>query len=170
VGIPEVPAHFVPRTREMTKLRALLEVGDGRASTTVVSAVHGLGGVGKTTLVAKVAGDLAKEGVFADGVYCLTLGEKLADADILIKLGLLVAYFGDRQHQPRQIDETSSHLKGMLGDKEALIILDDAWEVGHVRPFLVGGPRCRIVVTTRDTLIADEAHAELVDLDVMSDA
>src|SRR5262249_28445195 len=137
VGIPDVPSYFVPRTRDMTKLRALLEVGDRKASTTVVSAVHGLGGGGKTTPVAQLAGDLAKQGVFADGIYWLTLGEELADADILKKLGSLVDYFGDRQHQPRQIDETSSYLKGILEDKKALIILDDAWEIGHVRPFLV---------------------------------
>jgi hypothetical protein len=154
----------------MARLRALLQSGDGRADTRVVSAVHGLGGVGKTTLVAKLARDLDADRIFADGIYWLPLGEELADAEILLKLGSLIAYFGDREYQPRRVDEASSHLKGMLESREALIILDDAWDVGHARPFLVGGPRCRVVVTTRDTLIADEAHAELVDLDVMSDA
>src|SRR5262249_30392925 len=97
-------------------------------------------------------------------------GEELAEADILMRLNSLAAYFGDHEHQPRRIEDASFHLKEMLENKEALVILDDAWEVGHVRPFLVRGPRSRIVITTRDTLIADEAHAELIDLDVMSDA
>ena len=154
----------------MRKLRASLAIGDGKVRTTVVSAVHGLGGVGKTTLVAKVARDLGEKGAFADGIRWLTLGEEPTEADILRMLGVLVAYFGDGEHRPRRIADTSDHLKGMLADKEALIILDDAWQVGHVRPFLVGGPRCRVVVTTRDKVIADEASARLVDLDVMSDA
>ena len=153
----------------MARLRALVDSGDGHAGMTVVSAVHGLGGVGKTTLVAKMARDLDRDGIFADGIYWLTLGEELTDADILLKLGSMVVYFGDREYQPRRVTRPA-HLKGMLEAGEALIILDDAWDVGHARPFLVGGPRCRVVVTTRDTLIADEAQAELVDLDVMSNA
>src|SRR5262249_1795582 len=113
----------------MERLRASLAIGDGEARTTVVSAVHGLGGAGKTALMAKLAGDLDREGAFTDGIVWLTLGEEPADADIRRMLGSLVDYFGDRVHQPRRIADTSAHLKGMLADKTALIVLDDAWEI-----------------------------------------
>jgi len=39
-----------------------------------------------------------------------------------------------------------------------------------VRPFLVGGPRCRVLVTTRDGGLARKVGARLYDLDVMTEA
>ena len=46
--------------------------------------------------------------------------------------------------------------------------MDDAWDSAHVRPFLVGGPHCRVLITTRDATIARAVGPALFDLDVMT--
>jgi GTPase SAR1 family protein len=129
-----------------------------------------MGGVGKTTLVAKLARDLEDEGVFADGIYWVTLGEEPTDDDLRSWLGGLATYFGDARMPSGSVAERSIRLRQILTEKEALIVLDDAWKREHTVPFLVGGRRCRIIITTRDATIARAAGVEssLHDLDVMT--
>jgi hypothetical protein len=57
----------------------------------------------------------------------------------------------------------------LLHDKACLLVVDDAWQADSVRPFLVGGPRCRVLVTTRDATLARKVGARLYDLDVMTE-
>ncbi|WP_218721619.1 FxSxx-COOH system tetratricopeptide repeat protein [Nocardia sp. MH4] len=51
-NLPALSAHFVGREHELTQLDSALTAGDR----VVVQAVHGLGGIGKSTLVARWAG------------------------------------------------------------------------------------------------------------------
>ena len=43
----------------------------------------------------------------------------------------------------------SSAFAELLADRELLIVIDDAWDAAHVRPFLQGGERCARLITTR---------------------
>jgi hypothetical protein len=48
-----------------------------------------------------------------------------------------------------------------------LLVVDDAWSFEHVGPFHAGGPRCRLLVTTRRRGIADDLGAARHELDVL---
>lgn len=45
---------------------------------------------------------------------------------------------------------------------------DDAWDASHAKDFLVGGPRCQVLITILDKLIANTVGAAFYSLDVMS--
>ena len=46
--------------------------------------------------------------------------------------------------------------------------MDDVWDPDHVPPFLVGGPSCRVLITTRRATVADVAGAGQIPLDVLT--
>ena len=85
---------------------------------------------------------------------------------MLAWLAELVRFFGDGEYRAAAVEPTSAHLRGLLRDKQALIVVDDAWKAEHVQPFRVVGPKGRLLITTRDALIVRDA--KLFDLDTMS--
>ena len=163
---PPLPAHFVPRPEVSEALKARL-LDDGRPSSgvLVVSAIHGLEGIGKSTLAAALAHDPDVQARFPDGVLWATLGQQPDLAELL--LGWIYA-LGDRSFRLPLIESASAHLRSLLHDRACLLVVDDAWEPAHVRPFLVGGPRCRVLITTREAVIANAVGATLYALEVMT--
>jgi hypothetical protein len=47
-----------------------------------------------------------------------------------------------------------------------LLVVDDAWNIADVEPFLVSGSNCQILITTRDSLIASSVKARSFELNV----
>jgi NTP pyrophosphatase (non-canonical NTP hydrolase) len=168
--VPPLPAHFVPRPVESRDLKARLLADGPTAGSLVVSAVHGLGGVGKSTLAADLAYDSEVRERFPDGVLWATLGQQ---PNLLSLLSGWVQALGDYNFKPlgtEPIGAFTSHLRILLHDKAALLVVDDAWDPAQVSPFLVGGPRCQVLITTRRANVADELGADLFQLGVMTPA
>ena len=134
---PPLPAHFVPRPVVSRDLKARLLADGPTAGSLVVSAVHGLGGVGKSTLAADLAHDSEVMERFPDGVLWATLGQQ---PDLLPLLSGWVQALGDYNFKPLGKEAATSHLRTLLHDKAALLVVDDAWDPAQVPPFLVGGP------------------------------
>jgi hypothetical protein len=168
-GIPfqalALPKDYVdrPEIRQQIKSK-LIDCSVSRPGTLVVSAIYGLGGVGKSVMAAALAHDREVQEVCADGVLWVTLGQ---NPDLLPCLHGWVQALGDYDFNPTTIDSASSHLRSLLRDKKMLLVVDDAWQTDHVEPFQVGGEGCRVLVTTREAHVQD---ADRIDLDVMSEA
>jgi hypothetical protein len=165
---PNLPDYFVPRPEKSDELFTHLISEDAAMSgVLVVSAVYGLGGIGKTTLVAALAHDLRLQVHFPDGVLWATLGQQ---PELLGRLHDWVQALGDYEFRSTTLDGTSAHLRTLLHNKSCLLVVDDAWQAEAVRPFLVGSSGCRVVITTRDAILARKVGARLYDLDVMTEA
>jgi hypothetical protein len=162
---PPLPPHFVARPEVTRELKAKLLEERATPGTLVVSAVHGLGGIGKSTLAAHLARDPEVLARFPDGVLWATLGQH---PDLLSLLSGWVQALGDYELKPLGVETASKHLATLLHQKAVLLVVDDAWDPGHVRPFCQGGPRCRVLVMTRDALIAKAVDAALFDLGVLT--
>jgi hypothetical protein len=66
---PPLPEHFIPRHEESKKLKdRLLSVSDKSSGILVISAIHGLGGIGKTILATVLAHDPDVKDRFPDGI------------------------------------------------------------------------------------------------------
>ena len=65
-------------------------------------------------------------------------------------------------------DVASTFLRGILRDKAALLVVDDAWNLEDVDPFRVGGPGCHLLVTAREAVVAHGLHVQPIDLEVMT--
>jgi hypothetical protein len=163
---PPLPAHFVPRPEVTDALKAcLLADTADRPGVLVVSAIHGLGGIGKSTLATALAHDPEVQARFTDGILWVTLGQQ---PELLPLLGGWIQALGDYEFHPTTVGAAATHLRTLLHNRATLLVVDDAWDATHVRPFVISSPHCRMLITTRRVDVADEFGAELHELDVMT--
>ncbi|MEO0867549.1 MAG: NB-ARC domain-containing protein [Cyanobacteria bacterium J06642_11] len=160
--VPPLPDHFVERPEQQTIVKGQLLNEGSRVGTLVVSAIYGLGGIGKSVLASKLAFDDEVQSRFCDGILWATLGQK---PDILPLLSGWIQALGDHDYKPTAIESASNHLRTLLFGKRVLLVVDDIWHPPHLDPFRVGGEGCCVLVTTREARIP-EAHR--YDLDVMT--
>ncbi|HLP90006.1 MAG TPA: NB-ARC domain-containing protein [Nostocaceae cyanobacterium] len=146
----------------------------GDSKTLLISAIHGLGSVGKSTLAAALAHDPEIQNHFCDGILWATLGQ---EPNILQHLSNWVKGLGDYNYNATDITSTSLHLSTLLLDKSVLLIVDDAWAdknhgYKHLEAFNVGGSRCQILITSRDATITvdQKVEPEIYYLDEMTEA
>ncbi|WGV27274.1 NB-ARC domain-containing protein [Halotia branconii] len=163
---PPLPTHFVerPEYSDDLKTRLLTESLDSRAL--VITAIHGLGSVGKSTLAMALAHDEAIQTCFCDGILWAILGQ---EPNVLSLLSGWVQELGDHSFKPTSVEATSTHLRTLLYDKAVLLVVDDAWNTQDAQAFNVGGSRCQVLVTTRERVIADALAASIYNLDIMTD-
>jgi DNA-binding SARP family transcriptional activator/tetratricopeptide (TPR) repeat protein/transcriptional regulator with XRE-family HTH domain len=171
--LPAAPAHFVGRQRELSLLTEWLEAGTA-AGQTVMLAVSGTAGVGKTALALQWA-HRAKHR-FADGQLYINLrgfdasSAPVAPADAISVL--LESLDMPANRIPQRLDAQAGLYRSLLAGRQMLIVLDNARDEAQVRPLLPGVPTCAVLVTGRGQLgglVAVEGARPLT-LDVLSEA
>src|SRR5947209_12622743 len=109
--------------------------------------VTGWPGVGKTTMTTALANDPELQEAFPDGILWTSLDQS---PSLFTELSSWCVALGSPGPSPSAtIDEVSLQLGNLLRRRRVLLLLDDVWETAHAVPFLVGGPRCAMLVTTR---------------------
>ncbi|NEP77264.1 MAG: hypothetical protein F6K39_03205 [Okeania sp. SIO3B3] len=162
---PPLPRYYVDRPEYSQDLKAYLLRNSSDTQAIVVTAIHGLGAVGKSTLATALAYDDEVQSRFSDGILWVTLGQ---EPNILPMLSGWVQALGDYNFKPTSVEATANHLRTSLYDKAVLLVVDDAWNTDHAKTFNLGGQRCQVLVTTREKAIADVLGAETYSLDVMT--
>ncbi len=169
IGVPELPPHYLPRPDDLTVLKlTLLSYANKVAitSTTLLSRVQGMGGIGKSVLAAAIAWDDEVRRAFPDGIIWVSLGRK---PTILVRQMQVARALGAYDHVYEHVQDAHNSLTKLLQDKVCMLILDDVCHLEHVQAFDVLGPRCRMLITTRDaTLVRGMVSADHR-LDVLSD-
>ncbi|WP_341868960.1 tetratricopeptide repeat protein [Streptomyces diastatochromogenes] len=121
----------------------------------LVTAVSGLGGIGKTVLAVEAAYAARAEGWFPGGVLFVDL-HGYDDAPVTANQALqslLRALGVESKHIPATADERAVLYRSRLAERDAVLILaDNASSPDQVRPLLPGGTRHRVIVTSRDRL------------------
>ncbi|KAL6311937.1 hypothetical protein AAG906_025681 [Vitis piasezkii] len=124
-----------------------------------VISIVGMGGAGKTTLAQLLYNDARVEERFDLKAWvCVSEEFLLVRVTKLILEGIGCATPTDMQSE--NLDLLQLKLKGSLGDKKFLLVLDDVWEKGcsewdRLRiPLLDAGKGSKVVVTTRSTKVA----------------
>ncbi|WP_051741926.1 tetratricopeptide repeat protein [Streptomyces xylophagus] len=154
-ALPAAPAVFTGREDEVAELLGALDpaVGEGSESV-VISAVSGLGGVGKTALALCVAHAARERGWFAGGALFVDLrgyDEVPVTADQAVLALLRALGVGDADLPPTA-DEQYARYRGELSSREpVLIVLDNASDPAQIAPLLPGeGSGHRVLVTSRE--------------------
>ncbi|MBD2206715.1 hypothetical protein H6G33_22055 [Calothrix sp. FACHB-1219] len=164
---PNLPANFVDRPQVTLEIKARLLANTSATGALLISAVHGLGGIGKTTLITAITHDEDIQKRFSGGVLWATLGQ---EPDILALLSSWVQALGDYEFRAVNIEGTSAHLRSLLHDKAVLLVVDDAWEPETVKPFMVAGSQSQLLITSRRADVANTIGAHLQELNLMTPA
>jgi tetratricopeptide (TPR) repeat protein len=123
-------------------------------------AVHGLPGVGKTALAVELAHDPEMLAACPDGVLWTGPG---THPDTLALLGAWATALGFSQTDIARLNsiETRRHaVHGVIGLRRMLLVIDDVWRAADAEAFLLGGPNCAHLLTTRAPALALELAAD----------
>ena len=142
------PADFVPR-RELEALRSQLLDASRQEPVAITAALRGAGGYGKTTLARALCHDDDVQDAFHDGVLWVTLGEQPGDLSARVEEWIVV--LSGEASKLSSLEARKSRLTELLADRSLLLVVDDVWNAAHLKPFLVEGPRCARLITTRNS-------------------
>ncbi|MFE9737189.1 BTAD domain-containing putative transcriptional regulator [Streptomyces sp. NPDC006477] len=163
--LPATVPDFTGRGSFVRELGARLATAEGQVM--AVSALAGIGGVGKTTLAVHVAHEARPH--FPDGQLYVDLqgaGSRAAAPETV--LGSFLRALGTPDSAiPDSLDDRAALYRSTLDGRRVLVLLDNARDAAQIRPLLPGTAGCAALVTSRIRMV-DLAGAHLVDLDVMS--
>ena len=167
--LPAPVLAFAGREAELAALSRLLNEPGG---TTVITAIAGTAGVGKTALAVHWAHQAAAE--FPDGQLFVNLrgfdpsGTPVTSAQAVRVLLDMLQIPADRI--PETLEGQLGLYRSLLAGKRMLVVLDNAHDVAQVRPLLPGSPTCRAIVSSRNQLtgLAAIEAASPLPLDVLT--
>ncbi|MER5448344.1 BTAD domain-containing putative transcriptional regulator [Streptomyces sp. NPDC002764] len=169
--LPATTAGFTGRTDELARLDALLAPVGRRPAAVVVSALSGMGGVGKTALAVHWARQARP--AFPDGQLYVNLrgfdpGGAPLTPDRAVR-GFLDALGVPASRVPESLDAQVGLYRSLLSGRRVLVLLDNARDADQVRPLLPGAPGCLALVTSRAPLtgLAAAQGAQLLALDLL---
>jgi len=163
----QLPVNFVERPDALDRLRDLV-LSDSTDRQVALTALRGMGGIGKSVLAIALCYDQAIQDAFPDGIVWVKIGRE--NVNLVDKIQAIATAFDDDMSHYGNLDAARVALSKLLADKAALIVLDDIWETEHLRPFLINAPRCRTLFTTRDEEIALAVKATQYDLGMLTPA
>ncbi|QFQ97529.1 tetratricopeptide repeat protein [Streptomyces phaeolivaceus] len=170
--LPYDAAYFTGRTDHLARLDALLdEVGPGPGRGSVIGALTGVAGAGKTALAVHWAHRVRDR--FPDGQLFVDLrghaqGAPLRPVEALARFLLALGVAPERV--PGAPEAAADLYRTLAAGRRMLVVLDNAADPEQIRPLLPGGPGCLVLVTSRDRLagLAARDGARRIALDVLS--
>ena len=117
-----------------------------------LTALQGMGGIGKTVLAQALCADEVVQQAFPDGVIWVTIGRD--SGEVLERMREAGKVLNDDISRYDTIQGAIHQYRTTLHSKAVLIVLDDVWNVQDLEPFRVESARSRLLFTTRDTSIA----------------
>ncbi|KAB8184305.1 tetratricopeptide repeat protein [Nonomuraea phyllanthi] len=168
----QLPADIVRFTGRGDSLRELDRILPDEPSAVTIAVITGAPGIGKTALATRWGHHHVSR--FTDGQLYIDLhghspGEPVTSMQALHQLlyGLGVA----QDAIPHGTAEREALYRSLLADRRLLLVLDNAAGAEQLRPLLPGSSRCKVVVTSRDSLrgLTATHDVHMLTLDVMSD-
>jgi tetratricopeptide (TPR) repeat protein len=158
--LPAAARYFTGRQKELSRL-VQLSAEDDAAPAMVVSAVDGMAGIGKTSLVVLAAHRLTDGGRYTGGTLFVDLHgySGRPPADPAAALDALLRGLGVPGPQiPPDMEARIGLYRTVTARRRVLVVLDNAREEEQVRPLLPGGDGSLVLITSRRRLSGlDEA-------------
>jgi tetratricopeptide (TPR) repeat protein len=161
---PAPPPHFTGREIELDRLAGLLISGQSVA----ITALQGMGGIGKTALAQKLAEMLLASKTFPGGVLWCSLGQT---ADVFSALAAWASQADPRADLTKLPDNAAraAEVRSLLAKLGCLCaVLDDVWQEEAARTLLNAIPAgCAVLITTRDAELAKALRCRLERIDIL---
>ena len=143
--VPERPQHYIERPELFSAIKAEL-IGSERQ----VVSIDGMAGSGKSVIAAELIRDEDVRRHFAGGVIWCKLGRA---PDIFGHIMSIVEAVSDEDQQVKDLEAAKRRLTTLTQAPRLLIVLDDARDSEHIRPFKAVGGKCKILITTQNRAI-----------------
>ena len=171
-GVPNLPAHFLARPGLMAHVRDALLV-DLQKPQVITGAdakvgMQGMGGIGKSVLAAALARNREVRQSYPDGIVWVACGKNLNEDALLARQRDLAKDLGG-DTSFTSLPQAQSVLRDLLQAKSVLLVLDDVWCARDAQAFDVLGPRCRMLITTRDMGILHSLHGEHIPVSLFTE-
>jgi WD40 repeat protein len=163
---PPRVANYLERPEALRALRDTLFAEDHRQPI-ALTALAGMGGIGKTVLAKALTGDEVVQRAFPDGIVWITAGKE-RKRDFLEEMRQIAEVLGDDANAGKKVTDWQDEYRIRIANKAALIVVDDVWSKADIDQLLAESPRSRFLFTTRDSSIgrfvgAREHRADLLD-------
>ena len=164
---PPRVTNYLERPEALHALRDALFAED-RRQPIALTALAGMGGIGKTVLAKALTDDEVVQRAFPNGVVWITAGKE-RKRDFIEEMREVGKALGDDLSGYDTALACENHYRTTIANKAALIVVDDVWSKADIEPLLAESPRSRFLFTTRDASIgrfvgAHEHHAELLNV------
>ncbi len=154
---PPRPLHQLVAREEL--VRTLKEYLLGDKSTPCL--LHGLPGVGKTSLATYLAHDPELLAHFRDGVLWVGLGQQPDTLALLGRWGTALGLSVQDLAAHKSVGDRWHAVHAAVGQRRLLLVIDDVWDEAAASLFRLGGPHCRHLITTRLPEVALALSGEL---------
>jgi hypothetical protein len=159
-------ANYLERPEALCALRDTLFAEDHRQPITL-TALAGMGGIGKTVLAKALTDDEAVQRAFPDGIVWITAGKE-RKRDFIEEMREVAKALGDDLTGYDSALGCENWYRTTIAQNAALIVVDDIWSKADIEPLLAESPRSRFLFTTRDVsigrFVAARGHrADLLD-------
>ncbi|MFI0216954.1 AfsR/SARP family transcriptional regulator [Streptomyces lydicus] len=164
--LPDQTSDLVVHKGLAAQLEAVLRTAADRPrywdGTAAVVSLHGMPGVGKSTLALRTAHELRP--LFPDGQLYVDLrdqhGRPLPSAKAID--GFLRG-IGLQPDPSDRLEDRAEHFRAWSTDRKVLVVLDNAVSAEQVLPLLPSGPQCATILTSRSHLagLGEEIALEL---------
>jgi WD40 repeat protein len=162
ITAPPNVANYIDRPQALRAVRDMMfEQGGSRAI--ALTAIVGMGGIGKTVLAQALFKDEVVRQAFPDGLIWITVGRE-ANYDLTARMREITRELGvatDDAISPE------TQYKTAIAQKAVLLVLDDIWSKADLDPYLAESPRSRFLFTTRDASIGRFSSAREQQIDVL---
>jgi WD40 repeat protein len=165
--VPPRVANYLERAEALHALRDALFAEDHRQPL-ALTALAGMGGIGKTVLAKALTDDEVVRRAFPDGIVWITASQG-RKRDFIEEMREVAKALGADLSGYDNALACENHYRTTIAHKAALIIVDDVWSKSDIEPLLAESPRSRFLFTTRDASIgrfvgAREHRADLLDV------
>jgi predicted acylesterase/phospholipase RssA/MinD-like ATPase involved in chromosome partitioning or flagellar assembly len=164
---PPIPEKFVGRIAELKMMKEVLlrEAGISQRPSGVDLTLCGMGGSGKSALVAAFCQDEDVLQYFDGGILWATLG---GNPDVLGELTKLYVALTGEKPAFEDVDTAALKVAERLSSQNCLMVIDDVWDSKDLKPFVRAGAYSRLIITTRDRRLAGESSATVIQLETMN--
>jgi WD40 repeat protein len=167
VTAPPLPRIYLPRLEALARLRDAV-ITDEPGSGIALTALNGMGGIGKTVLAQALCQEEAVQQAFPDGIVWTTIGKEPAYS-LIERMQEVRRALGDAPPAIESELHCINRYRTILREKAALVVVDDVWRSQDIAPFLAESPRSRLLFTTRDEAIANATGARRHPADLLTE-